>query len=90
MDFLRSKESVFVGAQGATLVFEQKRDSLPKGKWYSSFDEPERLWKDAAYGYHRVPRVGAYRDGDFHFSLGVFGLPWNDSLAFLCFRDKPL
>lgn len=64
MDFLRSRKAVFTGAQGASLVFEEKCDQLPKGKWCGSFDEPERLWKDAD-GNHRVPIVDVYSDGDF-------------------------
>jgi hypothetical protein len=89
MDFLRSKDSIFPGAQGATLVFEQKGELLPKNKWYSSFDEPDRLWKDA-FGDRRVPHVNANRDGGFRFGLGGFEDPWDGDDAFLCFRDQPL
>ncbi|MFH1473224.1 MAG: hypothetical protein ABIF06_02330 [bacterium] len=88
MTFLRSQGSVFTGAQGASLVFEQKRDRLPKGYWYASFDEPERFWVDAD-GYHRVPRVDAHSDGAFHFHLGFFEEVSYDHRALLCFRDLP-
>lgn len=87
MDFLRAQNAVFTGAQGAALVFEQKRDQLPKGKWYASFDEPDRLWRDAD-GCHRVPVVSAHSDGDFDFSLGGFEYVWNVSRAFFCFCDE--
>lgn len=88
MKFLKKQNAVFTGAQGATLVFDQKRDELPKGKWYASFDEKDRLWEDAG-GDHRVPGVLAHSDGDFYWFLGSFGYVWDGSSAFLCFCDVP-
>lgn len=87
MTFLATQKAVHVGAHGASLVFDQKRDQLPKGKWYASFDEPDRLWQDAG-GYHRVPDVRADSDGGFGFSLGVFEGVWSGGSAFLCFCDE--
>lgn len=90
MDFLRAQSgNVFVGAQGAALVFEQKRAELPKGKWYAAFDEEDRLHLDTDRR-RRVPGVGARTDGDFYFHLGYFGRPWNRNGAFLCFCDESL
>jgi hypothetical protein len=89
MEFLRMQRAVFVGAQGASLAFEQKRQELPKGKWYASFDEPDRLWVDAD-GRPRVPGVHAFEDGAFNFNLGYFEEPWDDNYAFLSFSDVPL
>jgi len=86
MAFLKSQKAVYVGAQGASLVFEQKRDQMLKDKWYTSFDEENRLWR-VAVGSPRVPSVFADSDGDFYFNLGRFGGPWDDVNAFLCFRD---
>jgi hypothetical protein len=86
MGFLARQNAVYTGAQGASLVFEQKRDQLPKDKWYASFDEKDRLWEDS-YGYHRVPEVNADTDGDFIWNLGHIEAVWNDNDAFLCFRD---
>lgn len=87
MDFLEKQEgNVYAGVQGASLVFEQKRDMLPKGKWYASFDEAERLWKDSD-GDHRVPDVYAYSDGDFGVVLGCLGRDWRDGYAFFSFSD---
>lgn len=86
MKFLRSQNAVFTGAQGPSLVFEQKRDELPKGYWYGSFDEKDRLWKDSD-GYLRVPRLGRYSVGVFYFDLGFFEFDWDDDNAFFCFRD---
>ena len=86
MAFLATQKAIYTGAQGASLVFEEKRDQLLKGKWYASFDEPDRLWKDAG-GYHRVPNVCANSDGVFRFDLGRFGRVWGGNRAFLCFSD---
>ncbi len=88
MEFLSQYNPVYTGAQGASIVWEQKRDRLPKGKWYSSFDEKDRLWKDSG-GYHRVPLVWALVDGDFKFDLGRFENPWGDDGCILCFCDLP-
>ncbi|OGZ65555.1 MAG: hypothetical protein A3C50_02785 [Candidatus Staskawiczbacteria bacterium RIFCSPHIGHO2_02_FULL_43_16] len=89
MAFLANQGGVLLGAQGASLVFddEKMRADLPKGKWYSSFDQPERLWQDA-HRYHRVPYVHAYSNGDFNFDLGNFEKPWDDDDCFLLFRDS--
>ncbi len=86
MAFLATQKAIHTGAQGASLVFDQKRDQLPKGKWYASFDEPDRLWKDAD-GYNRVPVVRADSDGDFYWVLGGFEAVWGVDRAFLCFCD---
>lgn len=86
MAFLATLKSHHTGAQGVSIVFEQKCDQLPKGYWYASFDERGRLWKDADCD-HRVPCVSAYSDGDFFFYLGSFESPWNDRNACLSFCD---
>ena len=86
MAFLSTQKTVLTGAQGASLVFEQKRDQLPKGYWHSSFDEKDCLWQDAG-GCRRVPGVGAGSGGDFEFSLGFFEEVWLDGDTLLCFCD---
>ena len=87
MAFLATQKAIHTGAQGASLVFEQKRDQLPKGKWYASFDEKERLWTDAD-GHHRVPGVDCVSDGGFWFRLGRFEDVWSGDVAFLCFCEE--
>lgn len=88
MAFLKQQEeTVFTGAQGASLVFEEKRTQLPKGYWYASFDEKERLWKYAD-GDHRVPSVFVLSDGGFGFNLGYFEGVWGANDAFFSFRDS--
>ncbi|MEK7639263.1 MAG: hypothetical protein AAB388_03840 [Patescibacteria group bacterium] len=86
--FLRTQGAVFTGAQGAALVFEQKRNQLPKGKWYASFDEMECL--PSLENYHRVPDVYASTDGDFSVDLGYFEEVWHQRHAFFCFSDEDL
>ncbi len=85
MAFLATQKAVHTGAQGATLVWEQKRDQLPKGKWYCSFDEKDRL--PDLDGYHRVPYVGAHSGGGFDLGLGGFESGWDDGGVLLCFCD---
>jgi hypothetical protein len=84
--FLKTQNAILTGAQGASLVFEQKREDLPKGFWYCSFDEKEALWEDAD-GDHGVPCLGRSSGGGWDFSLGYFGGVWDDDGCLLCFCD---
>jgi|SRR3989344_827495 len=85
--FLRSQKAVLVGAQGASLAYEQGKDKLPTGCWFISFDEKDALWKDAV-GVHGVPSVTRYSDGDFEFYLDDFGSAWHGNYCVLCFCDE--
>mgnify|MGYP001617681000 FL=1 len=87
MDKLRSEKAILVGAHGASLAWEQKKEELPVNRWSVSFDEKDALWKDAR-GDHRVPRVGRDSDGDFEFGLGYFEGAWLDDFCLLCFCDE--
>ena len=84
MALLAARKAIHTGAQGASLVWKQKRDQLPKGICYCSFDEEGRLWRDAAH-HRRVPRIDASSDGTFRFSLSVFECPWFPDFAFFLF-----
>lgn len=84
---LRAENAVLVGAQGASLAYEQKKDELPKGKWSVSFDEKDSLWRDPG-GRHGVPYVPAYSGGVFDFDLGGFEDGWGSGYVLLCFCDK--
>ena len=87
MAFLAAhKMAVYTGAQGASLVFEQKRGQLPKGYWYASFDEKDAL--PFLGGCHGVPRVDVYSGGGFNFGLGSFGSVWYGGSAFFGFSDE--
>lgn len=82
--FYKSQNALLIGAQGISLIFEQKREDLPMGYWYLSLDEKEALWEDAD-GYHRVPGVDRYSGGGWRFSLGCFESKWDDNQCLLCF-----
>ena len=84
---LRREKAILVGAQGCTLVYEQSRNELPKGKWSVSFDEKKALWRDGN-GYCRVPYLDMYSDGNLGFYLGNFESGWNSDCVLLCFCDK--
>ena len=83
---LESQKAILVGAQGASLAYEQAHDELPVDRWSISFDEKEAFWKDAA-GYRRVPLVRRDSDGDFEFILGSFEGDWSGDDCLLCFCD---
>ena len=86
LGFLRGQKAILLGAQGASLAYEQGKNQLPKGRWHVSFDEKNALWVDSV-GYHRVPYVDAYSDGGFGFRLGYFGIDWDSDACLLCFCD---
>ena len=88
MKFLDSINSQYTGVQGLALVFDQKRDQLPKGQWYTSMDEKDRLWKNAN-GY-RLPGLNAYSDSEFDIGCDDFEGTWDDYCVLLSFRDEAL
>jgi hypothetical protein len=82
MEFLEREGAIYTGAQGAMIVFEQKRDLLPKGYWYSSMDVRERLFIEE-HEHVYMPELSA---GDnFCFFVGYFNLPCLHYMAFMCF-----
>ncbi len=83
---LKSNKVILTGAQGNSLVYQEKKEELPVSKWTLSFDEKDKLWKDAN-GNHRVPGVGRYSDGDFYFGLGGFERGWGDGDCLVGFCD---
>ena len=87
MKKLRQEKGVLVGAQGASLAYEQGKGQLIKGKWHISFDKKDVLWQDSR-GRHRVPYVSAHSDGDFMFVLGTFEDDWHGYNVLLCFCDQ--
>ncbi len=88
MDVYRAERAYYTGAPGVAMIWQEKRDELPVGKWTLSFDEESRLWVDAA-GYHGVPSVHRYSDGDFGFALGYLEHPWVDDFVLALFCDLP-
>lgn len=87
MDFLKTQDAILTGAQGASLVWEQKKEELPVDKGIVSFDEKDALWKDSL-GNLRVPYVRRYSVGDFGCDLGLFEDDWGGVFCLLCFCDK--
>ncbi len=79
------KMDVYTGAQGASLVFDQKRKKLLRNKWYSSFDEAVRL--PLVDGTRGTPRLCVKANGDFSFLLGHLERPWQVEEVFLGFCD---
>ena len=86
LGFLKGQKAVLVGAQGASLAYEQGKDKLPISRWSVSFDEKDALWEDAD-GDRRVPYVGRRSGGDFPFDLGYFEVDWADGRCLLCFCE---
>ncbi len=84
MAFLVTQKAIHTGAQGVALVFEQKRDQMPKGRWYSSYDEMERLLVSG--GDHWVPSMEV-SDRDYSFNCVCFEDSTGSHIAFLCFTE---
>jgi hypothetical protein len=82
---IKSENGFLVGAQGASLAYEQGKASLSKGKGHLSFDEKDALWLNC--GSLHVPCVIALSDGDFEFHLVFFGCDWFADNYLLCFCD---
>ncbi len=85
--FLKSKNAILLGVQGVSLVFEQKRDELPKGHWYTSLDEENR-WNrfdvDLNMPSLWVPRT----NNDFEFRPICSRHDWDSNDYLLCFTYK--
>jgi len=75
----------FYGAQGASLVYEEKADQLETGFAYVAMDEKDNL--PLVGGHHRVPYVYRRLDGDCRFNLGDFEVDWDSDSCLLCFSD---
>jgi len=69
--FLDARRAVYTGAQGASLVFEQKANELPKGFEYSSYDKKENLFENSEES-HGLPNICAFLDGGFRFERARF------------------
>src|SRR3989344_960526 len=76
----REHQGHLTGAQGAGVLYKYLRNELPVYKWSLSFDEENRLWKNAG-GCRGVPRVYRFSDDDVVLSLGSFECPWDDQIG---------
>lgn len=80
------ERAMFVGAQGLALIWEQKRDELPKGRFHIlSFDEEKALWKDSS-GAYQLPYINRGSDNAFKFSLDSSEHALSAGHYFLCFQ----
>lgn len=87
MRFLQKQKALYLGAQGAALVFEQKRSKLQKGFWYVSLDKEERLWRGQD-GCYRVPALNACMSGRYAFDLKNIHELWDEHSVLLCFYEE--
>ncbi len=86
LSILKGQGATLVGAQGIMLLQHLNKGFFPIDKRTVSFDEKNRLWKDAK-GYHRVPFVDRDSGGGWVFSLGCFEGQWLDIRCLVCFCD---
>lgn len=86
--FLKTQQAIYLGAQGAALVFEEMRDQLPKGYRYASFDGKELLWK-SPLDRRGTLNVHCHWNGGFAFGLLLSDCVWSSSTALLCFSELP-
>ncbi|KKR31275.1 MAG: hypothetical protein UT65_C0032G0017 [Parcubacteria group bacterium GW2011_GWF2_39_8b] len=84
---LKRVKATLIGAQGASLAYEQKKDELTVSQWSLSFDEKDNL--PFVDGYHRVPSVYRVSGGGFGFDLDGFEYDWSDRYVLLAFCDLP-
>lgn len=87
VSFLRNQKAIMLGGQGLALAYDIAGDEFPKGKYITSFDEKEVLWKDFK-GNRRVPTVFASFTDDYGFFLGYFGSNLNNQFCLLGFFEK--
>jgi hypothetical protein len=89
---LKRRNSLLVGAQGASLVYELARDQLPiaeQNQFVLFIDERERLWMNEGQ-YARVPALVRHTGDRFSFHLQHFSETWinNVHVAACCRLDE--
>ena len=75
--FLEDNKVLLSGIHGLSLAQQQIPEEFPIGKWTASFDKKETL--PFVDGYHRVPGIHRYSDGDRYCGLSNFEDGWSDS-----------
>jgi hypothetical protein len=85
MAFLAEQNSIYTGAQGLSLVFEQKRNQLLRSYHYVSYDEKYALWENAEHRFC-LPKLFLSKDGHFDLGLKFFESPCFDNYVFLSFH----
>jgi hypothetical protein len=82
---LKANKVYLTGAQGASMLWQEKRDHLPKGKWHISMDAKENL--PVADGYTLVPDICCYSGGVFRFFLDYFEDDWSGGYCVIGFCE---
>lgn len=85
LSLLVANNAYLTGAHGVSILWQEKKDELPKRKWYIGMDKKENL--PLAYGYALVPNIHCYSDGDFRFNLGRFEYDWDGGYCVIGFCD---
>jgi len=85
LQLLAENRILLTGAQGLSVVFEQKPEEFPKNKYTVSFDEKDNLWY--ADGDHHVPGINRDSDDAYNFNLGYFEYDWNGVYCVFGLRD---
>ena len=86
LSFLDSRQAVYPGAQGASLVFAQKRMQLPQDDaGYASLDTEERLLFVPEKNCRGVPCISAHSDDTFDFLLCRHDTALGVNVNLLCF-----
>lgn len=84
--YLENQGVILVGAQGASLIWKQKREELPLRRSIS-LDKRDALHKDSN-GHHKIPSIRRYSDGHFDWFLSRFEYPCREGYHLLCFHEK--
>ncbi|MBU4284977.1 hypothetical protein KKF60_00610 [Patescibacteria group bacterium] len=82
--FYKSQNAALVGAQGISLIFEQKRNLLSRGLSYYSFNEKEALWIDTD-GHYRMPFLDLDLIGNWGIGLDYLNYDWSNKCLICCF-----
>lgn len=86
MDFLGTQEAIYTGLQGICAVLDQRHASLPRGRWFASFDLLEHLCLNR--GVRQVSRLGCRTvDGKFVIDSNHFVTEWCRADAFFLFTE---
>lgn len=86
MAFLDKQNAVYLGAQGVSIVFEQRQGGLPAGYRYYSFDRKSRLYK-RPWGTCELPYIGISNHSHPRFSFTKFEEYRYEEDVLLCFCE---
>jgi hypothetical protein len=81
MQFLKSNNVLFTGAQGISLAWSLHKDKFPNGKWIASMDEQSGLCQDEN-GKYRIPGIARNPNGDLGFGLTFYDSVFYDNYCF--------